>query len=356
MARVVSRGNNWRIWWYVDGKRKFSSISKTLFPKKKDAEREAYRREFGGVLTKDTPFRDFALQVLESKRPSYRTREVFLETVNHFEKFIKGRSIQFMRNYSEALINEYKNEAKNRGRSSSSINRDITYLKEIGKRAFSKQLISNFNEREVKEFPFIKKNWILPTREERERILKWFKMNEPYFYVWMYFIITRGWRRDEFRTMLVKDFSFENEILYIQKAKTEPRVAKLTQEDCRVLNEHIILLKKMKKYDPDGLLYPPFHEGARFVGSETLNNRLKRACRDLGITKNITPHLFRHWVVTNILDNTANVEVVKAITGHKDSQTIFKYYAHATPENVAKGLEITRVNTGFVPKTVPRKE
>ena len=354
MARVSSRGNSWRIWWYIGKDRKFASISKTIFPKKKDAENESHRREFGGILTKDTPFKDFALQVLEGKRPSDRTREVFLETVNHFDNFMKARSLQFMGHYSEALINEYKNEAKGRGRSSSAINRDIDYLKEIGKSAFSKQIISNFNERDIKGFPFVKKNWILPTREEREGILKWFKTNEPYFYAWMYFIITRGWRRDEFRTMLVKDFIPENEILYIQKAKTEPRTAKLTQEDCRVLNEHIILLKKIKKYNPDGLMYPPLIKG-NFIGSETLNNRLKKACKDLKIAKHITPHLFRHWVVTNILDNTANVEVVKAITGHKDSQTIFKYYAHATPENVARGLEITRIDTGFVPKAVPKK-
>jgi hypothetical protein len=41
---------------------------------------------------------------------------------------------------------------------------------------------------------------------------------------------------------------------------------------------------------------------------------------------------------------------VKAITGHRDTKTILEHYAHATSENVKKGLEITKVDTGFCKK------
>ncbi|MGA2774919.1 MAG: site-specific integrase [Candidatus Omnitrophota bacterium] len=339
----------------VDSKQKFATIPKSKYPGKKDAKDEAGRRELGGILTKDTAFKDFALQVLESKRPSDATREVFLETVHHFDIFLQKRSRQSMEDYSESLLNDYKNSKHDEGRSKSGINRDLDYLKEIGKSALNKRLVTKFDPKEIRSFPFEKKVWILPTQEERLKILKWFYKNKPYFYAWIYFVITRGWRRSEFRKMLISDVDLASKIVYIRNAKTEPRPAKLTDQDCMVFNEHIILLKKMKKYKPDGLLYPPFHKGTDFIGKDLLLNYVKRACKELDIKKNITNHIFRHWVVTNILDNTANVEVVKAITGHKDSATIFKYYAHATPENVARGLEITKIDTGLMPKVMPKK-
>ena len=50
--------------------------------------------------------------------------------------------------------------------------------------------------------------------------------------------------------------------------------------------------------------------------------------------------------MTSILDKTANIEVVKAITGHKDTRTILDHYAHPQREMVDKALEITKVDTG----------
>ncbi len=76
--------------------------------------------------------------------------------------------------------------------------------------------------------------------------------------------------------------------------------------------------------------------------------QIKKARKALGITKNITNHIFRHYVVTKITNKTANIEVVKAITGHKDTRTIQDHYIHANPEMVQQGLEITKVDTGLI--------
>ncbi|MFC1510156.1 hypothetical protein ACFL49_00660 [Candidatus Omnitrophota bacterium] len=65
------------------------------------------------------------------------------------------------------------------------------------------------------------------------------------------------------------------------------------------------------------------------------------------MTKNITNHIFRHYVVTKITNEPANIEVVKAITGNKNSKTIQDHYIHANPELVEKALEITRIDVGF---------
>lgn len=142
--------------------------------------------------------------------------------------------------------------------------------------------------------------------------------------------------------------------LYVRHTKTgEQRLANLNQEDCLVLNEHLVILKKKKLYQPNGLLFPSKQGG--LVGKNTVLRKIKRACKRLGIEKNITNHSFRHYVVTEILDHTANVEVVKAITGHKDTKTIFEHYTHAKSEMVNKALEITHIDTGLVSKKNSQK-
>lgn len=82
--------------------------------------------------------------------------------------------------------------------------------------------------------------------------------------------------------------------------------------------------------------------------------KFKRACKDMKTTKNITNHTFRHNVVTSILDRTANIEVVKAITGHKDTRTILEHYAHPRTEMVEKAIEITKIDIGLMKNSISR--
>jgi site-specific recombinase XerD len=85
---------------------------------------------------------------------------------------------------------------KQRTHKPASINRDIVYLKLILRRAFERGIIRRMPLNAVKSLKIEKQIKILPTREERENILKWFGKNEPLFYAWIYFEITRGWRKD----------------------------------------------------------------------------------------------------------------------------------------------------------------
>ncbi len=185
-------------------------------------------------------------------------------------------------------------------------------------------------------------------------ILTWFKKNEPLYYPWIYFEATRGWRRDELRFMRINAVDLAGNILYVRKTKTkEQRAARLSQEDCLVLNEHIILLKDKGLYHPTGFLFPSSKRN--LIGKNKILEKLKKARTALGITKNITNHSFRHYVVTKITNETANIEVVKAITGHKDMRTIQDHYIHANPEMVDQALEITKVDTGLIQKRVPKR-
>lgn len=352
MAGIRDRGHYWQIWWWTDKERFWDKLDKLNYSKKKDAYNEAVLREVSkeNAVSRNISFWEFATSYITDRKPAPSTLETFTETINHFEAFLQDK---IMSQVDESIVKDYIKQ--NKGvRSTSALNRDIVYLKQIIKDALEKEVIRRFNLKEIKSFPIEKKNPVLPTDKEREQILRWFKKNEPYFFAWIYFVITFGWRKSEFIKMVRPDIDLENKIIYIRHAKTGERKHDLSEQDCVVWNEHFLLLKKMKKYSDVGLVYPPLGiSKSGYIGKNILLYHLKRSCKELGIQKNIYNHLFRHWVATKILQSGGTAEDVKTRTGHKDTDTIMRYYLHATPESVKRARAMTEVNLGLVLKSVP---
>jgi site-specific recombinase XerD len=363
MAGVYERDKSFRIWWLVDKERYYASLKKSQYSKK-EAEKEAYRREIEQerLIKGDCSFREYATEYLTRSSKSPTTTEKFNKMIERYEVYLKKSNTKSLADtFTDLTVNTYKNECKNKKLSNATINRDLCYLKQLVVDAREQGLKIKCNLKNIhydKENPKIPD---LPTREDRQRILDWFRTNCPKLYVWIYFVITRGWRQGEFIKMLVSDVNLDNRTLTVRHTKTgRERLEKLIGDDCIVLNEHILYLKRNNQYKPDGLLIPPQKRGARDIGHNTLLRWVKKACKELGIRKRITNHSFRHWVVTEILDKTSNIENVKNITGHEDTRTILEHYTHSTTEGIAKGLEITKLRVSplsdnFVPKCVPKR-
>lgn len=105
-----------------------------------------------------------------------------------------------------------------------------------------------------------------------------------------------------------------------------------------------------------GLVFPS--RKGNLQGRNKIYERVKWAAKKCGITKPISPHIFRHRVVTTLLNESENTETVKSITGHKDTRTILEHYAHRSKEATKKGLKVTTIDMGIiksVPENVPEK-
>jgi len=78
--------------------------------------------------------------------------------------------------------------------------------------------------------------------------------------------------------------------------------------------------------------HEPRFDGARM--SRTVAWRIvQRAARALGL-KSISPHDFRHWRATQLINAGTPLDVVQDYLGHRSVETTRAYYAHTDPQRV----------------------
>jgi integron integrase len=65
--------------------------------------------------------------------------------------------------------------------------------------------------------------------------------------------------------------------------------------------------------------------GRHHLFQTTIQRHVKRAARDAGITKRVTPHTFRHSFATALLENGYDIRTVQELLGHRSLNTTMVY-------------------------------
>ena len=221
MAGIRDRKYYWQAWWWVDGKRAWGRLSKTDFPHKRDALKEAMRREIDeeSSVRRNCVFKEYADALLANRSFSGATQEKFRNLISTFDDFLSQRDYSLVLSaITETIIREYI-DYRLRDHRPAGVNCEITYLRQIFKTAFEKGIVRRYPLERIRYLRVDKVIKMIPTKDEVEKILKWFWKNERFFHAWIYFEMTRGWRRDELRRMLASDVDVAGKVLYVKHTK-----------------------------------------------------------------------------------------------------------------------------------------
>lgn len=84
-----------------------------------------------------------------------------------------------------------------------------------------------------------------------------------------------------------------------------------------------LLVDELKNYLSNRYLFMG-NKGSHY-SIRSVQEIIKRACKDCGITKNVHPHTFRHSFATHLIEEGNSIVVVQALLGHISVDTTMVY-------------------------------
>jgi site-specific recombinase XerD len=115
----------------------------------------------------------------------------------------------------------------------------------------------------------------------------------------------------------------------------QPRVILLTTEAMRAIQAYIM----ERDDDYPGLFVSHGRGRGKQIGRGTMWLVVKKAAAALGLHKSTSPHSFRHFRATQLLNEGMPLESVQAYLGHQDISTTRKVYAHTKTAVLRDQLE-----------------
>lgn len=162
---------------------------------------------------------------------------------------------------------------------------------------------SNGNGKEVKE---------IASKEELEQILQHFKLYNFKHYLILRLLIESGMRKGEILNAKYIDLNIEKR--YIKTTgKTEDVAYYYSKELARFLKQ---FLNEREKLSINNKILFLSNRGVKY-SNRAFNLLLKKACKKLGITKNITCHTFRRTLNTERKKMGCSNEDRKILLNHK---------------------------------------
>ncbi|WP_067925466.1 site-specific integrase [Alicyclobacillus shizuokensis] len=367
MARVYKRGKKWAYVVYagknpVTGKDK--QITKSGFLTKKDAqlaaaivERQLHNREY--LEPSNITFADLCgdwerhYQAQGAKASSVRARKIALKhvinaigqvpvqriTKKAYQDMIDSLADRFSPNYVSSIH--------------TSAHMVFTYAQETGlirdvpsagvrlpKRRMTVEdieqesaLPDKFLEREeLEEFLLVAK------REGLEGDLLAFTM-----------LAYTGLRIGELAALKWSDIDFDNLTLRVARTYFNPTnstkkfqvLPPKTKSSIRTIPIDPVLVPLLRAHqrEQEQLKKSPFYQDQGFIFTtnegypKTIKHfhvRLKRLLKKTSITKNITPHSFRHTHTSLLIEANVHIKEIQERLGHSDIQTTMDIYAHMT--------------------------
>jgi integrase/recombinase XerD len=243
--------------------------------------------------------------------------------LNNVEEITTG----IIREYIVYLKEDHFNEKKQvYGLSPFTVNVRIRFLKAFFNALYKEQII-NKNPVENIQLMRVDEDNIEPlTDDEIERIISVPDLSEYAQFrdhVIMFLMLDTGMRISEVCDLEVRDIDFKTKSIILPAIKNKnrkPRILPLSNQVVRLLME---LVTENRTYFETDFVFVS-NIGTKY-NPNSFRKRLRMYREKAGITKRVSPHVFRHMFCRNYILNGGDVFTLQRIVGHAEISTTRKY-------------------------------
>ncbi|GAB4382912.1 MAG: site-specific integrase [Salibacteraceae bacterium] len=205
---------------------------------------------------------------------------------------------------------------------------------------------------DAEKLPISKKDRSLPVTLSEEEVVRLLsKIKNTKHKVAVAMLYACGLRVGELLNVRLRDLDFERLQLKVCRGKgRKDRYVNLAQSLVPVLKNYI------NAYAPVEYLLNGQHSVK--YSSVSVRQVIKRAAKDAGIKKRVTPHTLRHSFATHLLDKGVNLRHIQELLGHSKPETtmIYTHVSQQNLRNVESPLDTLVRNAGSALTAAPKLE
>jgi len=331
MASLAYKHNSYYAIFSINGKKKWIRIGKV---DKKEARKILKQMELEHIKgrldireSKEILLYDYIDQYLKycktNKADSTYKRE--WEVIKHLKTCFGNVSLSKLDNKS---IEDFKSIRMNQGLAPSSLNRELTVLSDMLKKAVA----WNYIER-VPSFSILKP----PTRPPKflsvDQLKRLLECSTPWLRPILIVLRNTGMRIGEVLGLKFPDIDLENKVILIRSRKTKNfRIVPINgelEETLEWLSRYYVSPSSLKvsirhANQKEFLFCLP--DGSRV---KCIKNSFNKACAKAGI--NATPHTIRHTFASHLVMNQVDLVSIKELLGHSSISTTM-IYSHVSKD------------------------
>ncbi len=126
------------------------------------------------------------------------------------------------------------------------------------------------------------------------------------------------------------------------KTKGSIRVVKMDSSVIKLLKSHKVKQNEIKifthsQYIDNSFVFAKVSGHPEYI--KTIQNRMQRLLKFSGITKQVTPHSFRHTHTSLLIEAGVGIKEIQQRLGHTDIETTMNIYAHMTQNMEEKAAQ-----------------
>lgn len=145
-------------------------------------------------------------------------------------------------------------------------------------------------------------------------------------------------RISELLEVKTKDLHMTEGFINIIGKGNKERIIPLSGSSINIIRKYIIEARPHFKKKPGDLLFTNYEGNP--MSRQGAFKLIKKITLDAGITKNISPHSFRHSFATHLLESGMDLRMVQEILGHEDISTT-QIYTHIEQSKIKTIYENT---------------
>ena len=144
-----------------------------------------------------------------------------------------------------------------------------------------------------------------------------------------------GFRIGELGTLVWNDLKFDKYgvVVNVNFKTGKPRYIRLI-----MATEHISRWKDDYPFDPEPDVLVFLTQQRNPLNHAAINKQIQLIAKRAGITKHVTPHIFRHTRITHLIQDGVNESVIKLMMWGTLTTNMFQTYAHLTGGDIDRAM------------------